>query len=74
MIITISPCWPGFAAKVETKKVWILNSMIKFTFGLFINRGASAEGREQINQIIARQKKVEENPDFSPLCIYPEGT
>lgn len=31
MILKISPLCPAFAAKVETKKVWILNSMIKYT-------------------------------------------
>jgi 1-acyl-sn-glycerol-3-phosphate acyltransferase len=76
MIVVISPLSPGMAAKVETKKVWILSAMIRYTQGIFITRGGStkAERDAQIQQIIERQEAVEKNPDWNPICIYPEGT
>jgi len=55
MILKISPVCPAFAAKVETKRVWILASMIRYTQGIFITRGGSKEERDnQIQQIIDR--------------------
>jgi 1-acyl-sn-glycerol-3-phosphate acyltransferase len=75
IILQISPLAVAFAAKIETRKVWILSSMIKFTQGIFITRGGTKEERElQIQQIIDRQEAVEQNPDWNPICIYPEGT
>ena len=75
MILVSGPLSPGMAAKAETKKVWVLYSMIKFTQGIFINRGGTKEEREQqIKQIIERQEAVEKDPDWNPICIYPEGT
>jgi 1-acyl-sn-glycerol-3-phosphate acyltransferase len=46
MILKCSPLAVAFAAKIETKKVWILGSMIKFTQGIFITRGGTKEERE----------------------------
>jgi 1-acyl-sn-glycerol-3-phosphate acyltransferase len=76
MILECSPIPVAFAAKVETKKVWILHSMIKFTQGIWITRGGSTkeERDAQIHGIIARQEKVEKDPRWNPICIYPEGT
>ena len=75
MIVVISPLCPGMAAKIETQKVWILSLMIKYTQGIFITRGGNKEERDlQIQQIIERQQAVEDNPDWNPICIYPEGT
>jgi 1-acyl-sn-glycerol-3-phosphate acyltransferase len=49
--------------------------MIRYTQGIFITRGGSKDERDsQIQQIIDRQEAVEKNPDWNPLCIYPEGT
>ena len=66
---------PGFAAKVETKKVWVLNALIVSLQSLFISRGGSQEKREtNIQEIIDRQIQVENDPRFPPICVYPEGT
>jgi 1-acyl-sn-glycerol-3-phosphate acyltransferase len=36
LILICTPMMPGFAAKVETKKIWILNAMIEAVQSLFI--------------------------------------
>jgi hypothetical protein len=43
LILIDTPMMPGFAAKVETKKVWILNAMITAVQSLYISRGGSKE-------------------------------
>lgn len=43
MICVLAPMCPGMAAKIETKKVWILNRMIEYTQGIFITRGGETK-------------------------------
>jgi len=66
---------PGFAAKIETRSVWVLNSLIYSLQSLLISRGGTPEERQDnIQQIIDRQKQVESDPRFPPICVYAEGT
>lgn len=65
----------GFAAKIETKKVPILNDLIDNLQSVYISRGGTQEERDaNINEIIKRQKMGEQDTRFPPICIYPEGT
>ena len=75
LILICTPLFPGFAAKVETKKVWVLASLIDALQSLYISRGGTDEERQQIiKDIIARQELVEADPRYPPICVYPEGT
>ena len=74
-IILIQTCYPGFAAKIETKKVPILNTLIDNLQSIYISRGGTEEQRNaNLNEIVDRQKLVEKDPRYPQICIYPEGT
>lgn len=46
LILICTPLFPGFAAKVETKKVWVLASLIDALQSLYISRGGTDEERQ----------------------------
>ena len=74
-VILIHTCFPGFAAKIETKKVPVLRECIQNLQSIYISRGGSDKQRaENLNEILDRQKLVEEDPRYPQICIYPEGT
>lgn len=74
-VILISALVPGFAAKIETKKVMVLNSIIENLQSIYISRGGTEQQRkENLDAIIDRQKLVEADPRYPQICIYPEGT
>jgi lysophosphatidylcholine acyltransferase/lyso-PAF acetyltransferase len=67
--------YPGFAAKIETKKVPVLNDLIDNLQSIYISRGGTETQRtENLNEIIKRQHQVENDPRFPPICVYAEGT
>ncbi len=67
--------YPGFAAKIETKKVPILKDLIENLQSIYISRSGTQEQRDNnLQEIINRQIQVEEDPRFPPICVYPEGT
>lgn len=75
VVLIRSSLLPGFAAKIETKKVPVLRQNIIGLRSIFISRGASEEERAQIITMIhERQQKVLDDPTFPQICIYPEGT
>jgi len=53
----------------------VLNSILAGNRSFYINRGDGQEGRDKaVNQIIERQKMIENNLNEAPMLIYPEGT
>lgn len=74
-LILIFNCYPGFAAKIETKKIPILRECIQNLQSIYISRGGTDKQRaDNLNEILERQKLVEEDPRYPQICIYPEGT
>lgn len=67
--------YPGFAAKIETKKVPVLNDLIDNLQSLYISRGGTEKERAgNLKDISDRQKLVENDPRYPPICVYAEGT
>ena len=45
LILITTPMMPGFAAKDDTRKVWLLNRMIENLQSIYISRGGNDEER-----------------------------
>ena len=49
--------------------------MIENLQSIWISRGGTEEERKaNLNEIISRQKLIENDPRWPQICIYPEGT
>jgi len=74
-LVLIYNVFPGFAATIETSKVPVLNVLINSLQSIYISRGGTDQQRqENLDEIVQRQKQVEADPRYPPICIYAEGT
>ena len=74
-VVLLLAMLPGFAAKIETKKVIGLNTMIESLQSIYISRGGTDKQRsDNMKEIADHQARVENDPRFSAICIYAEGT
>jgi lysophosphatidylcholine acyltransferase / lyso-PAF acetyltransferase len=65
---------PGFATKKSIRKAPVIGVTCIMLGCIFISRGASEEKRIQtINQLIERQDKIERDPTYSQIVVFPEG-
>lgn len=68
LLVGYLPIWPGFIAKVEVRKVPVVNMWMSSMKCVYIKRG---NPRSSIEMILEGAKRIKEG---HPLVIFPEGT
>ncbi len=68
LLVGYLPVWPGFIAKVEVRKVPVVNLWMSSMKCVYIKRG---NPRSSIEMILEGTKRIKEG---HPLVIFPEGT
>ena len=74
--LLLSPLFPSYLAKSDLADAPLVGSGIKGLQSIFVNRAGTEEEKNKIvESIMIRQREIEdEGKNYSPICIFPEGT